>query len=168
MLSRDNLRVNRLQATVSRSLPKTLGAGKKGQALLGALALLLGTPALALANPHTLTASNPSMEIQGVSGGPSLVSDCSATLSEQPSQEIVLTESFVQTSGFLKFALKAPGSPVLVLDGPAGRFCSLGDSTSQQNPEVSGYWLPGVYRVYVGDRQQTNHPYTLSINKEQG
>ncbi len=164
---------------ISRGHPQsTLGKSTLGRSRLrttirtwaGTLALLLGTPALVLASPHTLTASNPSMEIKGVSGGPSLVSDCSAVLSQQPSQEILLTESFLQTSGFLKFALEAPGAPVLVLDGPAGRFCSLGDSRSEQNqnPEVSGYWLPGTYRVYVGDREQGNHPYTLSINKEQG
>lgn len=163
MISRDHPQSTFGQSTSSQSrLRATI------RTWAGTLALLLGTPALVLASPHTLTASNPTMEIKGVSGGPSLVADCSAVLSQQPSQEIVLTESFLQNSGFLKFALEAPGAPVLVLDGPAGRFCSLGDSSSEQKPEVAGFWLPGTYRVYVGDREQGNHPYTLSINKGQG
>ncbi len=128
-----------------------------------AMALLLSTATLAQAATHTLSSTSPTLEIQGVSGGASLVGDCADALSALPSQEIVLTETFIQQSGFLKFTLDAPGLPVLVLDGPAGRFCALGDSAAQQKPEVSGYWLPGSYRVYVGDRTRASQTYKLTV-----
>lgn len=145
------------------SLVRSWGWAIASQTSLG-VALLLSGAAIAQAATHTLSESNPTLEIQGTSGGSSLVSDCSAQLSGQPSQEIVLTETFIQKSGFLKFTLEASGSPVLVLDGPAGRFCALGDSNAQQNPEVSGYWLPGTYRVYVGDRARASQSYKLWVN----
>ncbi len=142
--------------------------GRHWRRSLGTLALVLGLTPLAQAAP-TVIGENPpaTLELQGVSGGVSLMSDCNAPLPQQSTQEIQLTDAFTKQSGFLRFSLEAGGAPLLILEGPAGRFCALGNGSAQEQAEVSGYWLPGLYKVYVGDRNHQSGPYKLSILSSQ-
>lgn len=61
---------------------------------------------------------------------------------------------------YLRFSVQGSGQPTLLIEGPGGRFCGLAE------PEISGFWQPGTYRIYVGDRARGKHPYTLSITKK--
>ncbi len=58
------------------------------------------------------------------------------------------------------------GEPTLLIDGPIGKFCLLFNKVSGQIPEISGVWLPGKYKVYVGDMTKTKHSYKLYITQQ--
>lgn len=98
--------------------------------------------------------------VRGTSGGAES-SDC-GNIAATPSQVIQVT----QPLPYLRLTVQSDGQPTLFINGPGGRFCVLGDSYPGGNPEISGYWKAGKYSVYVGDRAQGQHPYTLSISKK--
>lgn len=98
--------------------------------------------------------------VRGTSGG-AKSSEC-GNIATKPNQIIQVTESLP----YLRLSVQSAGQPTLLLDGPGGRFCVLADRFSQGNPKISGYWPAGRYSVYVGDRTQGQHPYTLSISKQ--
>lgn len=151
----------------SNNLGKNLGKNNQAQLhrwLIGALATVLGTASAAWAAPTQILKDSLAqpMTFQGMSGG-AVSSDCGA-IPAQPSQELQLTQEFVQASGYLRFTVEgAGGSPTLLIDGPSGRFCVLADRALNKGPEAVGYWLPGTYKIYVGDRESQSHPFTLSI-----
>ncbi|MBD1861288.1 MULTISPECIES: hypothetical protein [Trichocoleus] len=97
--------------------------------------------------------------LTGTSGG-AKSSDC-GYVSNTPSQVIQVT----QAVPYLRFAVQSEGQPTLLIDGPGGRFCSLADTYSQKPAQISGFWSPGTYSVYVGDRGQGQHAYRLSISQ---
>jgi len=97
--------------------------------------------------------------LTGTSGG-TKSSDC-GYVSATPSQVIQVT----QPISYLRFAVQSAGQPTLLIDGPGGRFCSLADTYSQKPAQISGFWSPGTYAVYVGDRAQGQHTYQLSISQ---
>ena len=98
--------------------------------------------------------------VNGISGG-AKSSDC-GNIAATPNQVIQVKEPLP----YLRLSIKSDGQPTLLIDGPGGRFCVLGDSYPEGNPEISGYWKAGRYSVYVGDRAQGKHPYTLSISQK--
>lgn len=98
--------------------------------------------------------------ISGTSGGANN-SDC-GYIPGAPSQVIKVTAAFP----YLRFSVQGGGQPTLLIDGPTGRFCALADRYSGSEPQISGFWSPGTYSVYVGDRAQGNHPYQLSISQQ--
>ncbi len=98
--------------------------------------------------------------VRGTSGG-AKSSDC-GNIAAAPNQVIQVTESLP----YLRLSVQSDGQPTLLINGPGGRFCVLGDSYPGGNPEISGYWKAGRYSVYVGDRAQGQHPYTLSISQQ--
>ncbi|GEM_PF-347818 len=71
---------------------------------------------------------------------------------------------------YLRITVKSKGKPTLLIDGPEGRFCILGDSYSQNKPEnkaeISGYWLEGQYSLHIGELSKQQHTYTLSISQQ--
>ena len=133
--------------------------------IIGALAAVLGSATAASAVPARMV-SQPAepMNFEGTSGG-TVASDC-GNISAQPSQQIQLTDEFTQSSGYLRFVVEGAGDPTLLIEGPAGRFCVLSDRAMDKGPEAVGYWLPGTYNIYVGDREAQSHPYNLSISAE--
>ncbi len=140
-------------------------AKKMNRWIVGAMAALVGSASAAVAVPaRVVTQLNQPMSLQGMSGG-SVASDC-GNISAQPSQELQLTDEFAQTSGYLRFVVEGEGDPTLLIEGPAGRFCVLSDHAMSKGPEAVGYWLPGTYKIYVGDREAQSHPYSLSILAE--
>ncbi len=140
--------------------------GKKmNRWMIGAMAVVLGSATAAVAVPTRLvTQLNQPMSLQGMSGG-TVASDC-GNISAQPSQQLQLTDEFAETSGYLRFVVEGAGDLTLLIEGPAGRFCVLSDLAMSKGPEAVGYWLPGTYNIYVGDRGAQSYPYNLSIWSE--
>lgn len=98
--------------------------------------------------------------VRGKSGG-AKSSDC-GNIAAQPNQVIQVSESLP----YLRLSVESAGQPTLLIDGPSGRFCVLADRFSGGKPEFSGFWQAGKYSLYVGDRAQGQHPYTLSISQK--
>ncbi len=130
-------------------------------ALLAIVAVVVATPALAA--PRVIDGSlTAPIAISGTSGG-TKISDC-GNLPAQPSQELKITDRFAQESGYLRISVEAPGDPTLLIEGPTGRFCILANKDEKKGPEMAGRWLPGTYRIFVGDRKAASAPYKLSIS----
>jgi hypothetical protein len=130
-------------------------------ALLAFVAVVFATPALAA--PRVIDGSlTAPIAISGTSGG-TKPSDC-GNLPAQPSQELKVTDRFVQESGYLRIAVEAAGDPTLLIEGPTGRFCILANKDGKKGPEMAGRWLPGTYRIFVGDRKAASAPFKLSIS----
>ncbi|PMB46215.1 hypothetical protein CEN41_06265 [Fischerella thermalis CCMEE 5330] len=100
------------------------------------------------------------MVLNGKSGGPKS-SDC-GKISATPNQIIQVTKPLP----YLKLAVTSNGKPTLLIEGPGGRFCVLPDNYSGDKPEISGFWQPGKYLLYVGELVDGEHTYTLSISKQ--
>jgi len=97
--------------------------------------------------------------VQGTSGG-AKNSNC-GNISSTPSQVIQVT----QPLPYLQLRVKTEGQPTLLIEGPGGRFCVLADQFSGGSAQISGFWQPGRYLIYIGERSQARHPYTLSISQ---
>lgn len=98
--------------------------------------------------------------MQGTSGG-ARNSKC-GNIPETPSQVIQVTKPLP----YLQLQVKSEGQPTLLIEGPGGRFCVLADRFSGGSAQISGFWQPGRYSLYVGERSQQRHPYTLSISQK--
>lgn len=99
--------------------------------------------------------------VRGTSGG-AKSSDC-GNIAGNPNQIIQVTESLP----YLRLQVQSEGQPTLLVEGPGGRrFCVLADTNAGERPEISGYWEEGQYSLFVGDRAQGKHPYTLSISQK--
>lgn len=98
--------------------------------------------------------------VRGTSGG-AKSSDC-GNIAAKPNQVIQVKEPLP----YLRLTVKSAGQPTLLIQGPGGRFCVLADSYSGGKPEISGFWQAGRYSLYVGDRAQGQHPYTLSVSQK--
>jgi hypothetical protein len=143
-----------------------MGSNKLHRWMIGAgIGLVTSATAAIAATPNQVVnrLSEP-VSLQGMSGG-TVASDC-GSISAQPSQQLQLTQEFAQNSGYLRFVVEGAGDPTLLIEGPTGRFCVLSDRVTNRGPEAVGYWLPGTYKIYVGDRQSQSHPYKLSILAE--
>lgn len=103
--------------------------------------------------------NNDPIQLQGTSGGLQR-SDC-GSISEQPSQTLEVGQQFP----YLRLRVESAGEPTLLIEGPTGRFCILADSTVGEQPEMSGLWTVGTYRIFIGDLAGGQHSYTLSITQ---
>ena len=98
--------------------------------------------------------------LKGKSGG-TVKSNC-GNITTEPNQVIQVTESLP----YLRLTVESQGKPTLLIDGPGGRFCVMADSYSGDKPELSGYWQPGKYSLYVGELSQAQYRYNLSISQK--
>jgi len=97
---------------------------------------------------------------QGQSGGNVNSNDC-GFIPSQP-QEVINIKSRLN---YMQMSVDSQGgNPTLLIEGPDGRFCIL--ANSGENPSMSGVWMPGTYKVYVGDEQGERHPYTLRLSTQ--
>lgn len=102
------------------------------------------------------------LTLQGQSGG-TIKSDNCGFIPDQPSQVINITERI----NYMRLTVEAEGGqPTLLVDGPDGRFCVLADAVTGDNPAISGVWLQGLYKIYVGDRTGSQSRYTLSVSQQ--
>ncbi|AFZ42397.1 hypothetical protein PCC7418_0155 [Halothece sp. PCC 7418] len=100
------------------------------------------------------------MTTQGQSGGGVNSNDCGFVPST-PQETIKVTEKI----NYLRLSVESgSGNPTVLIDGPDGRFCLLADSVNK--PSLSGIWMPGEYKVYVGDEQGQQHQYTLRLSTQ--
>ncbi|MEH2203441.1 MAG: hypothetical protein V7K53_05055 [Nostoc sp.] len=98
--------------------------------------------------------------LNGKSGG-TVKSNC-GNITTEPNQVIQVTESLP----YLRLTVESKGKPTLLIDGPGGRFCVLADSYSGGKSELSGYWQPGKYSLYVGELSPQQYTYNLSISQK--
>ncbi|MBD2579068.1 hypothetical protein [Oscillatoria sp. FACHB-1406] len=122
--------------------------------VLGSTALPSAAETVALA-----TSPNPSVVLSGQSGGTVSTPDC-GKIAATPNHVLNVTQRInsmnikVQSSG---------GQPTLLIDGPDGRFCAV--TAGGQAPTIPGLWMPGQYRIYVGDLSGSSNGYTISISQ---
>ncbi|MEH2211667.1 hypothetical protein [Nostoc sp.] len=135
------------------------------------LAIIPTTLAMNLAFTEANLAQTPTIQINrnsqpdplilnGKSGG-TVKSNC-GNITTEPSQVIQVTESLP----YLRLTVESQGKPTLLIDGPGGRFCVLADSYSGGKSELSGYWQPGKYSLYVGELSPQQYTYNLSISQK--
>jgi hypothetical protein len=127
--------------------------------LPAAIALAVGLPSAAIANP-VQTPLNTAVVLNGnVSGGQS--GQC-GFVAGTPTQVVQVTEDFTA----LRFSVQGSGEPTLLVTGPGGRSqCVMADRFSAGTVAIPGVWERGTYSVFVGDRNQGSHPFTLSITQ---
>lgn len=115
--------------------------------------------------PLKLTAQIIGIErIKGKSGGIVNSKDC-GYIDTKPTHILNL----MQRIDYLRISLQANGGqPTLLILGPGtqDRFCVLGDQNSGVTPELSGVWEAGKYLIFVGDRSNSQHPFTLDISTQ--
>lgn len=125
--------------------------------------ILFGLTATRLmAEPISITQelSSP-ITTQGQSGGNVNSNDCGFVPS-QPQEVINITSRL----NYMQMSVSSQGgNPTLLIEGPDGRFCILANSGEQAS--LSGVWMPGTYKVYVGDEQGETHQYTLRLSTQQ-
>lgn len=100
------------------------------------------------------------LTLSGESGG--LEKSNCGNIGAKPNHVIEVTESLP----YLRLTVGSKGKPTLLIDGPEGRFCVLGDSYSQDKPEISGFWQAGEYSLHIGELSKQQHTYTLSISQQ--
>ncbi|UZQ54221.1 hypothetical protein OOK60_17320 [Trichothermofontia sichuanensis B231] len=107
-----------------------------------------------------ISANSPDpVTLSGTAGGQQQ-SDC-GFIPNAPSETLRLTQAFP----FLRLQVEGPRSVTLLVDGPGGRFCLLRDQMSNGQLEMSGYWGPGNYNIYIGDTANSQGNYVLSISR---
>ena len=121
------------------------------------LAIHLGFADLALADRKTL-APGASVTASGTSGGQTNSGDC-GFVGAAPNHIIDVSEDLPQ----FRINVRTNGAPTLLIEGPAGRYCVLPEGAGG-NLQFSGYAPSGTYNIYVGDREQGQHSYSLSIS----
>ena len=104
--------------------------------------------------------SNP-ITSEVTSGGNVDSGDC-GLISDTPQEVIQVTEKM----NYMRMTLEgASSNATLLVEGPDGRFCLLPDSG--QEPSLSGVWVSGEYKIYVGDKEGDRDQYTLRLSTQQ-
>ncbi|WP_017653362.1 hypothetical protein [Fortiea contorta] len=130
---------------------------------LGLLMSLILTPASLAQKPFieiNTTLSKDPLIVNGTSGG-DVSSNC-GNIAKIPTQVIQVTEPLP----YLRLTVESAGKPTLLIQGPGGPFCVLADSYSGGKPEITGFWQPGKYSLFVGELSPAQHNYTLSISQQ--
>lgn len=128
-----------------------------GLAIQAAAALTLAAGSLygAVSIAPTLDAA---VQLSGTAGGDvratrfGNTSDgfCTGWISATPNHVITLEGPFER----LTFAVDAPSDTTLVVLGPNGTRCNDDATDDSHNPMISGAWVAGEYRVYVGSYEE--------------
>jgi hypothetical protein len=127
-----------------------------------ALAMILAPVGAVRSQPLQIAPGFPEpLTISGVSGGPNNSGDC-GFVSQAPNHVINVTQDLP----YWRIAVQTAGAPSLMIQGPRGRFCVLPANAAAGNVEFSGYGDKGIYTIFVGDRSQGQHPYSLSISQK--
>jgi hypothetical protein len=135
--------------------------------LLVTASILLINLESGLASPDFVANSSLSQAnktIEGLSGGSTDSHGC-GFIPDSPSYKMDLATRI----DYLRFTVEAAGGqPTLLVVGPnsGDSFCVLGDQSSGLKPEISGVWEAGSYQIYVGDRTQDRHKFTLTVSTD--
>ena len=126
-----------------------------------ACAIALSPLSAALAQPITVSSASLPVQVNGTSGGSQKAGNCAGNISASPNHVIQVTED-----SNLRFVLEGSGDLALLVRNEAGKsFCVPFDSFSQGKVEMPGRWRKGTYSVFVGDRANEQHSYTLMISQ---
>jgi len=130
--------------------------------ILTTLFSLTSAIAPAIAQPIAIGENFQSTRREGQTGGSVSTPDC-GNIARQPNQVLQVDRRL----DYLRLSVAAAGGqPTLLVEGPNGRFCILADGSDERKATLSGVWLPGRYEVYIGDRSDAQHAYTLSVSRE--
>lgn len=128
-----------------------------------ALAIVLGTIGAAFSQSITISPESQPVQVSGTSGGTQKDSSCAGYVSSAPNHVVELSED-----ADLQFVLQGSTSSALLIRSSTGQtFCVPADQFSKGVIEIPGRWRRGIYSVYVGDRANENHAYTLQISRTQ-
>ncbi|NER80253.1 MAG: hypothetical protein F6K42_11865, partial [Leptolyngbya sp. SIO1D8] len=85
---------------------------------------------------------------------------CLGYISLTPHEEVTLENKF----SHLEMWVESEFDTTLIIEGPGGVWCN-DDSQGTHNPAITGEWLPGLYRVWIGAYQANDIPtYQLYIS----
>lgn len=122
--------------------------------------LTIASAASAQASQAVVVAPNsPVTTLTGIAGGPKKDTSCAGFIADQPNYEVTVTEDLDRS-----FTAKG-GSDItlLIVNNTGKKFCVQADSTSNGTAELPGRWEKGTYSVFIGNRKQSQSPYTLVI-----
>ncbi|MFP5271329.1 hypothetical protein [Coleofasciculus sp.] len=107
--------------------------------------------------------SGGSVSTQAVSGRTETpTGSCIGYIDEPPDHILELTSFF----NYLSLQVESPEDTTLLVKGPGGSWCN--DDAEGKNPGISGQWLAGQYKVWVGSFQKDKyHPYVIRISEVQ-
>lgn len=109
--------------------------------------------------------------VSGMSGGnipanklaentETLTGPCKGFFDLQPDHTLQLTSKF----DYLKVQVQSPRDTTLIIEGPGGSWCN--DDLEDKNPGITGEWLPGEYKVWIGSYDKNDYlPYKLKITE---
>lgn len=112
------------------------------------------------------------LEINGISGGSILISslvdtngtptgNCVGYTEKEPDAGLNLTTPF----NHLQIQVQSDSDTTLMVQGPGGVWCN--DDNNSKNPSISGEWLSGYYRVWVGSYQPNIYqPYRIVVTQK--
>ena len=139
---------------------------REAQHLQGRYDLIANANALTLATGFT---PNPTV-LRGTGGGNRQAEEvvntrhtstgpCLGFISSNPHEEITLEDRFSN----LELVVESEADTTLIIAGPGGVWCN--DDSQGRNPAITGEWLPGSYRVWIGAYTASEAPaYELSIS----
>ncbi len=125
-------------------------------------ALVIGavSATAALSQTVAITPNSQTIQLNGTSGGGKKDPSCAGYIAPSPNHVVQVTED-----ANLQFTLQSSGQPALLIRSASGQnFCVPADSYSNGKVTIPGRWSKGTYAVFVGDRANGQHPYTLSIS----
>ena len=126
---------------------------------IGIAIALLGSAEVAFSQPITIAPGSQLPPMNGTSGGNQKDGSCAGFVAAVPNHTVQVTEDTD-----LRFVLQGSGEPALLIRSSTGQsFCVPADNYSNGKVEISGRWRRGTYSIYVGDRENGRHSYTLQI-----
>ncbi len=124
------------------------------------LMLVLSPGLAALGQPLMIAPNSQPIQVSGMSGGDKQDASCAGFIAASPNHVISVTED-----ADLEFELQSSGQPTLLIQSATGQsFCVPADNYSQGKIKIPGRWPKGTYSVFVGDRGNEHHAYTLVIS----
>jgi hypothetical protein len=124
------------------------------------VAIAAGSSKAALSQTITIAPGAQPVAVNGTSGGDQKDSGCAGYISTTPNHVVQVTED-----ADLRFILEGGGQPALLIRSATGQsFCVPADSYSGGKVEIPGRWRKSTYSVFVGDRANGHHAYTLRIS----
>ncbi len=125
------------------------------------VAIAISSEGIAVGQVIPINATSPKIELNGTSGGAKKDASCAGFIAETPNHTIQVADDVNLT-----FTLKSAGQPALLIRSNSGNdFCVAADSFSEGEVKVPGRWRKGAYQIYVGDRANGRHSYTLAITR---
>jgi hypothetical protein len=139
-------------------------------ALASLFAIVMATPAQAQQAISPGFSPNP-MVLRGAGGGTvpatsvagattTATGDCTGYVEGNPDQTLVLRNFF----NSLSLKVQSSEDTSIVIKGPGGVWCN--DDDEDKNPGITGQWLAGAYRIWVGSYAKDRRPtYTLQVRE---